>query len=149
MVDVWFYHLEQRTLNDVLPDLLTRTLERGWRATIRCGSPEKLDALDKHLWVFDEASFLPHGKTGDKHSHEHPVWLTSGDDMPNKPNLVFLVEGADPPPPDGLERIIDLFDGNDLDAVSAARLRFKAAKDAGHNVTYWQQEENGRWAQKA
>ncbi len=149
MVDVWFYHLERRTLDDVLPDLLSRTLDRGWRATIRCGNPEKLDVLDKHLWVFDEASFLPHGKTGDKHADQQPVWLTSGNDMPNNPNLVFLVEGADAPPPDGLERIIDLFDGNDPDAVAAARVRFKGAKDAGHNVTYWQQEETGRWVQKA
>lgn len=149
MVDVWFYHLERRTLDDVLPDLLTRTLDRGWRATVRCGSPERLEALDRHLWTFDDESFLPHGKEGDKQPDQQPVWLTSGDELPNDPNLVFLVEGADAPPPDGLERIIDLFDGNDPDAVAAARTRFKTAKDAGHNVTYWQQEENGRWVQKA
>jgi len=149
MVDVWFYHLERRRLDDVLPELLTRTLQRDWRAVVRCGVRDRLEAIDKNLWTFNEESFLPHGREGDPQPDQHPIWITSGIELPNNPQCLFLVEGAEAPQVGGLERVIDLFDGNDPDAVSAARQRFKGAKDAGHNVTYWQQEESGKWVQKA
>src|SRR5690349_11599483 len=34
MTDILFYHLERQPLDRVLPQLLERTLERGWRAVI-------------------------------------------------------------------------------------------------------------------
>lgn len=149
MTDVWFYHLERRGLDDVLPELLVRTIDRGMRAVVRIGNKDKVEAIDKHLWTFKDDSFLPHGRDGDPNPEDHPIWLTAKADIPNKAQYVFLVEGAEPPVASGLDRIIDLFDGNDMDAVAAARIRFKAAKDAGHSVSYWQQDEGGRWAQKA
>ena len=33
--EIWFYHLERSTLDQVLPTLLEKTLERGWRALIK------------------------------------------------------------------------------------------------------------------
>jgi DNA polymerase-3 subunit chi len=38
-----------------------------------------------------------------------------------------------------------LFDGDDPDAVEAARARWTKAKTAGAEVTYWRADENGRW----
>ena len=42
-----------------------------------------------------------------------------------------------------IDRVFDLFDGNDEAAVAAARGRWKAAKAAGHSLTYWQQGARG------
>ena len=39
-----FYHLERHPLEVVLPQLLLRTLERGWRAVVQAGSEERLEA---------------------------------------------------------------------------------------------------------
>jgi DNA polymerase-3 subunit chi len=39
--EVYFYHLERRTLGDVLPTLLERSLERGWRAAVQAASEER------------------------------------------------------------------------------------------------------------
>ena len=33
--EIWFYHLERSTLDQVLPGLLEKTLQRGWRALVR------------------------------------------------------------------------------------------------------------------
>jgi DNA polymerase-3 subunit chi len=44
---------------------------------------------------------------------------------------------------------VRIFDGNDPDAVDRAREAWKAAKDAGHDATYWQQSDSGRWERKA
>ena len=42
-----------------------------------------------------------------------------------------------------------LFDGNEPDRVEQARAKWKAVKAAGHDATYWQQNERGRWEKKA
>ena len=43
------------------------------------------------------------------------------------------------------ETVVDVFDGNDEEAVLSARKRWKAYKDQGHTVTYWKQTESGAW----
>jgi DNA polymerase III subunit chi len=42
-----------------------------------------------------------------------------------------------------------LFNGEDEDVVAAARARWTEAKAKGFEVTYWQPDEQGRWAKKA
>jgi DNA polymerase-3 subunit chi len=57
----------------------------------------------------------------------------------------FFIDGAAAEDIAVYERAIHLFDGADADAVEAARARWKEARGAGFAVTYWQQDENGRW----
>jgi len=45
VTEVYFYHLERRTLEEVLPTLLERSVERGWRATVQAASEERVEAL--------------------------------------------------------------------------------------------------------
>ena len=51
--------------------------------------------------------------------------------------------------PRAYQRIVLLFDGEDDDAVAAARERWSEAKAQGFEATYWQADENGRWQRKA
>ena len=60
MAEIWFYHLEQSALEAALPPLLEKCLARGWRALVRGGQPERLEALDDLLWTWRDDSFLPH-----------------------------------------------------------------------------------------
>ena len=80
--EVYFYHLERRTLEDVLPTLLLRSLESGWRAAVQAASEERVEALDTLLWTYREESFLPHG-TPRTAASEQPIYLTAGADNPN------------------------------------------------------------------
>jgi DNA polymerase-3 subunit chi len=145
-----FYHLEAQPLERVLPSLLTRSLERGWRVVVQAASEERVDALDAHLWTFSDDGFLPHGTYRDAQAHEHPVLLTINDDNPNGATVRFLIDGAPvPADADRYERIVLLFDGEDSEAVEAARARWQTAKAGGFEVTYWQTDENGRWQRKA
>ena len=144
-----FYHLTRRRLEQVLPELLDKTLQRGWKAVVKGGSDERIAQLNGELWTFGRASFLPHGTKEDGFSDRQPVYLTTGDERPNNAELLFLVDGADADDVSAYTRICDLFDGNDEEAVSAARARWKRAKDAGHTLTYWQQSETGGWVKKA
>ena len=149
MTEVLFYHLQRQPLEAVLPTLLEKSLERGWRAVVQATSEERLAALDDHLWTFSDESFLPHGTDREPDAAEQPVVLTLAERNPNAATVRFLVEGA-PVPADlsAYQRLVLLFDGNDEEALFAARSHWKAVKAAGHDATYWQQDERGRWEKK-
>ena len=147
MAEILFYHLERSSLESALPDLLSRSLERGWRAVVKVGSDERLQALNAHLWTYDEASFLPHGAAGDGHAEEQPIWLTTGDENPNGAHVRFVVDGAEAADFQGYERTVVMFDASDAEAVRRARETWKATREVGE-AAYWRQDESGRWTKQ-
>ena len=149
MTEYFFYHLLRRRLEEALPDLLQRTLARGWRAVVMASGPERVEALNGHLWTFSRDAFLPHGSKADGRAAEQPVWLTDRDENPNGASVLFLTEGMETATPGTYERVCDLFDGQDEAAVAAARERWKRAKAAGLKLTYWQENERGGFEKKA
>lgn len=149
MTPVFFYHLERQPLDAVLPRLLAMSLERGWRVVVQAASEERAEALAAQLWSFEDESFLPHGTKADGFPDLQPVWLTAEDENPNSANIRFYVDGAEVGEIGGLTRAVIMFDGNDELAVEAARAGWKRFKAAGHEVSYWQQDEQGRWQNRA
>lgn len=149
MTDVAFYHLQSSPLEAALPKLISKTLDAEKRAVVMAGSVQRVEALAGVLWTFDPESWLPHGTAKDGHAEEQPVWLTTDDENPNGATFLFLTDGATSASVGGFERCFDMFDGNDDSAVDAARGRWKAYKEAGHALTYWQQTARGGWEQKA
>jgi DNA polymerase-3 subunit chi len=148
MTEALFYHLERRALEDVLPGLVEKSLERGWRALIRCDSAERAEALDRLLWTYEEASFLPHAQQGDGDPARQPVLITMEEGNANAANILFLVGGAAAPAWDGvagLARVVLMFDGRDAQTLAAARASWRDAKAAGHDVTYWKETPAGRF----
>jgi DNA polymerase-3 subunit chi len=148
MTEIGFYHLLSTPLERALPRLLERALGQGHRVVLRAGSSERVEYLNALLWTYDEASFLPHGTARDGNAVGQPVWLTHQPETPNGATILFLVDGVAADDFGGFARCIDMFDGNDPEAVQAARDRWRAASAAGHALTYWQQTEKG-WEKKA
>jgi DNA polymerase-3 subunit chi len=148
-LDVVFYHLTETTLEEALPPLVEKSLERGWRVAIQTGSEERRDALDARLWTYSDDSFIPHGTDRDAHAAEQPVLLTTATENINNAVIRFLVDGAEPGELTGYERAGFLFDGHDMTQVEAAREHWKVMRAAGHSVTYWQQGPDRRWVKKA
>lgn len=153
MAEVRFYHLVERSLESVLPPMLGRCLERGWRAVVRGAEPARLEALDRLLWTHPEESFLPHGLAGAAPGEpsDHPVWLTAGAELPNDPSTLFLIDGAeaDPATLGRLETVALLFDGADPAAVARARAVWRTVVAAGHRAVYWTEDGRGGWTRKA
>jgi DNA polymerase-3 subunit chi len=153
-MEVLFYHLERRSLDDVLPSLVERTLERGQRALIKCESADRAAAIDTLLWTYDEKSFLPHAQTGDGDATRQPALITVEDANPNSAQVLFLVGGASPPAwgaedTRAFGRLALLFDGRDPQALAAARSAWSDAKSAGHEVTYWKESPSGKFEKQA
>lgn len=146
MTEISFYHLTVRPLEWALPKLLERTLESGARGLVMVASEARVEALNAHLWTYDANSWLPHGAEKDGNASEQPIWLTAGNDNPNGAGFLFLADGAVHDHVEGFDRVFELFDGRDDEAVAAARVRWKAYKAAGHVLSYWQQDDRGRWS---
>lgn len=151
MADYGFYHLTRTPLEQALPKLLGRVLAAGGRAMVRCVEPARLEVLDAALWTSQDPDWLPHGTPRSGHAALQPIWLTTEDagaeGAPNGARFLFLLEGSDSTRLDTFDRVLDLFDGADAEAVAAARARWKAAKSAGHGLAYWQQGARG-WEKK-
>jgi DNA polymerase III subunit chi len=150
MTEILFYQLKGQRLEQVLPALLLKSLERGWRVVVQASSEERIEALDAHLWTWRDDAFLPHGTWREPDAAEQPVLLTPNGENPNRAAVRFLVEGAElPGDAAAYQRLVLLFDGDDPDALAAARERWVKVKDEGFEVTYWQADENGRWQRQA
>lgn len=148
MTAISFYHLQRTSLDRALPRLLEKVLESGHRAVVVAGSEEQVEALGVALWTYEQRSFLPHGSAADGHADRQPVYLTVDDENPNGSDVLVLVDGAASANLDGFDRVLDMFDGHDAAAVEAARARWRDLKEAGHELTYWQQTERGGWERK-
>lgn len=149
MSEIWFYHLQDRPLEQTLPVLLEKSRARGWKVVVRAGSSERLTVLDDLLWTYSDESFLAHGLASDEAPETQPILLTTADERPNGAEILFLVDHAPLPGAFPFERVVMIFDGNDADAVQSAREAWKTTKALGHAVTYWQQDDAGRWIKKA
>ena len=149
MTDVGFYHLTRSTLEQALPRLLEKAHASGARTVVMTGSEERTKALDTILWTYDQNAFLPHGTARDGNPGDQPIWITHEDETPNGASILVLTDGAASDRISDFARCLEMFDGNDDEAVSGARDRWKAYSEAGHSLTYWQQSPAGRWEEKA
>ncbi|SIP93848.1 DNA polymerase III, chi subunit [Rhizobium sp. RU20A] len=148
MTEVLFYHLTESKLEDALPPLLEKCLERDWRVVVQVPDEARRDRLDDHLWSFRDDSFLPHGTDAAPHADEQPVLITIGPENANAATVRFLVDGMVTPALDTYQRAVFLFDGFQTEQVEHARTEWKRLKAEGHQLTYWQQDRDGRWAKK-
>lgn len=141
--------MQRQPLEAVLPALLERCLERGWRAVVRTGSQDRAEALDAHLWTYRDDSFLPHALEGGEKDVSQPVLVTTSSRNPNSAEVRFLVDGVPPDEDVDYKRIVIIFDGADDASVAQARKWWQDYRSSGQITTYWQQNAAGGWQQKS
>ena len=128
-----------------MPRLLGKALGAGMRVVVRAASRERIEALDRHLWVFEADAWLPHGTKADGRAELQPIWLTEQAENPNGAGLLVLIDQAVDDDLPQFARVLDLFDGADEQAVEAARTRWRTRREAGHKLVYWRQDDRGAW----
>ena len=149
MAEILFYHLTESKLEDALPPLLEKSVERGWSVAVQTAGAERRDALDTHLWTYRDDSFLPHGTDAGEDGGRQPVLLSVVPDNINGATVRFIIDGAEPPAALDYERVVFVFDGHNQEQLEGARGQWKRLKAEGHKLTYWQQTHEGRWEKKA
>ncbi|SES88419.1 DNA polymerase III subunit chi [Paracoccus homiensis] len=148
MGNALFYHLTRSPAEQLLPVLIGKSLQAGWRVELRGADPTRMQRLDDHLWRGE--GFLPHGLAGGPHDPRQPVLLTvAGQAAANTPSCLMALDGVqvDPAECTDLERCCIIFDGGDQAATARARDQWKALTGAGVTAEYWS-EESGRWERK-
>ena len=147
--EIWFYHLERSTLDQVLPGLLEKTLQRGWRALVRGVAAHRLDDIDEQLWTYRADSFLPHGLASEDHAARQPILLSESGENLNRAQALFIVDESELGATEGYERCFIIFDGRNEQALQQARERWRTLKTAKANLAYWKQTDEGRWEKAA
>ena len=151
MTRVDFYHLQQKTMDEVIPKLLQKAYSTGKRIKVKIGTEERVEFINSLLWTYNDESFLPHGSKKDGFANQQPIWLSADIENPNTALFLFLVDGAEENAETltQYERVFNIFDGNSAEAVQQARRLWKEYKNSGCEVYYWQQDNAGKWIQKA
>ncbi|MGV6801768.1 MAG: DNA polymerase III subunit chi [bacterium] len=147
MTEFLFYHLERARLEQVLPDLLEKSLSRNWQAFVLCQTEEQADHIDELLWTYQDNSFLPHGRQG----NGHPVLISVSAEIPPATDIVFLTYGTivSLEVLDRLQRCIVIFDAADEPAMQTAREFWREVKDSKAIATYWRQSAQGKWEKQS
>jgi DNA polymerase III subunit chi len=148
MTEIRFYHLERQGLEQVLPSILAKALERGSRVIVKTADEKEAERLNEFLWTYNPDSFLPHGTKKDGFTDQQPVILTSADENPNGADVLILTQGTQSAMQGDFKLCCEMLDGRNENEVAGARARWKTYKDAGFEVTYWQQGDKG-WEKKA
>ncbi|MBL1430005.1 DNA polymerase III subunit chi [Oceanicaulis sp. AH-315-P02] len=144
-MQIWFYHLEAKPLDQVLPDILEKCLSKNWRVLIHSPDEQRLQWLDQWLWLYREDSFLAHGTSQSPRADKQPILLTKSKINENGSDVAVILDSADPKDFQDYERTIVMFDGADDEAVNKAREYWKQAKAKQQKVLYWKQTGNGTW----
>lgn len=145
MSDIAFYHLLDQPLDQALPRLLERVIQAGFRALVRVGSEDQLDRLDKALWIYDKASFLPHGTDESEYADKQPIYLSTRGDNPNNATVLVLLDGIVPMNYGTFARCLYMFEGTAATNLATARQHWREFKAEGHNMTYWKQNADRGW----
>jgi DNA polymerase III subunit chi len=149
MTEVWFYHLERRSVDQELPGLLQRGLDRKLLMAVQVPDADRIRTLSAALWAFEDVGFLPHGANTDDGASTQPIVLLEQGAAANAADYLFCVDGAEPLSFEGITRATIMFDGAVSDHVDRARGLWKRCKAQGHSIRYWKQDESGRWADQA
>ncbi len=99
---------------------------------VQSTSQERADALDAHLWTYSDDSFLPHATWRAGDAQDQPIVLSVEEGNPNRANVRFLIDNAALPADcDTYERLVLVFNGDDDDALAAARGSLDRLQGAG------------------
>lgn len=148
MTEVRFYHLERTDIKAILPSILEKALERGMRGLIYCSDQKQVKMLDQWLWAYKPTSFLPHGCDGDPRPDQHPIWITTLSENANNADLLIIVDALGWADVSDFKVCCEIFDGGNADIVAIARKKWSAYKEKSDELSYWQQDDQGRWINK-
>lgn len=148
MIAIQFYHLTGSPLEVALPRLLEKAYAQGFRIHVKVADSGMMTALDKSLWTYSPLAFLPHATEADAQPARQPVLLSTSLENRNHANVLCITDDTRVEPDVSYEKIIDMFNGQDSDALACARARWKHYQNQGRELSYFQQTDSG-WKKQA
>lgn len=134
-------------LAGALPSLLEKVISAGHTIVIRCDNEKRLQQINDTLWTYSPSTFLPHNLVAKGEKIETPISLTASIENPNNANILITVSGANAEDNENYDRVLDIFEGNDIQR-NAARKRWAEYKKQDAELSYFA-NECGKWVKKA
>ena len=144
-MEISLYHFTREPLEKSLPRLMEKVYATGKRAVIMAQNDEQVDMLNKGMWTFATAAFIPHGSQEDGFPEDQPIWLTTKQENPNGAEIIVLTNNIETDYIANFKRCLDVFDGNDVSAVQLSKQRITNYKNKQYTITYWLQGAKGNW----
>lgn len=142
-MQVDFYHLATTPIEYVLPRIAERLLAEGARLLIVADDEPFLARLDRQLWDYQPAGFLPHAREGSEDDTRQPILLSQSIVAANGARNVALADAIWRDAALGYDRAFYLFDASHIDA---ARDNWRALADRpGVERRFWKQDAAGKW----
>jgi len=148
MTEIRFYHLQQTSLENALPEILLKAVEREYKIIIKCSNKEEVEAIDEMIWTYRKDSFIPHGCKKNGFENEQPIWITSKDENVNNANMLLLINNAESELIENFDLCCKIFDGADNEILEKSREHWKEYKNKDYGLSYFQQDEQGKWLKK-
>lgn len=150
MTEVRFYHLQKTPLEQALPMILEKAMQGGFRAHIIVPDDNIKQSLDEWLWTYKDNSFLAHGLESDEKAAAHPIIISTTDEaIKNEADMLVLTHGCTSEKIGDFKLCCEMLNGAIDQQITDARARWKVYKEKGYEVTYWAQDDQGRWSKKA
>ncbi len=149
MAEIRFYHLQSQTIEQALPKLAELVLKSGNKGIIKVADKNIAKQIDKALWAYSPESFLPHDVEGSKYPKEQELFITSREENPAEAKMALFVNCEKLEDLSLFDRVLYMFEGKLDKIITTAREDYKNYKTQGHEMSYWQQSDQGRWEQKA
>ena len=138
---IGFYHLTSVPLEQALPRICERVLGEGKRLIVVAEEP-LLARIDELLWTYAADAFLPHGRDNEE---KQPILLSPNCEAPNGATHIAIADGLWRDEALAFDRLFYFFDEN---RIGDARTAWRALKDReGVDLSYWKQDERGRWVE--
>ena len=148
-IDIRFYHLQKTDLEKAIHQLLVKIHGMEKRAHVLSPSQKRIQSLDQALWTLGGEIFLPHGTPTDGRPQDHPIWLSTEPKNENQSQVLILCDQAKVDTYDKYQIYCEIFDGHNNDEVQQARQKWKEFKSQNVNLSYWQQDNSGKWNKTA
>lgn len=145
MTTIQFYHLLSTSRERAVPKLMEKALGSGARVVMLLPEAGALKQMSDALWTANDNGFLPHGTAEDAQAADHPIVLALNETNPNGAGILCVLNGSKVESAGTYEKVLDVFDGADEAAVSAARERWAHYKTQGFTLQYVKQQPGGGW----
>lgn len=146
--EILFYHITKGEMSSVVIQLLQKIYASQKKAVLLVKTPEEMHFYDEILWTYSSDSFLPHGTKDDSFPENQPCCITDTVQNPTSAEMLLLIEPVAWESFDDYQRMIVLFSDKNNQAVINAREIWKNLKEKNENMTYWFQNDAGKWEKK-
>lgn len=95
--------------------------------------PESASRIDRMLWTWPAIGFVPHCLVHDALAADTPVLIASGDEHPERCELLLNLSTRQPPHFERFERLLEVVSPDEADRA-AARERYRYYRERGYKL---------------